>query len=74
MTNKKSRKDIKKSQKELYRLKELLKKLEIRPCQGDADLRQKDEEVKMLKREIDDLEKETNQFVLFVDDAVSIKI
>ena len=60
MTDKKSQKDIKKIKKELYRLKEILKKLELRPCQGDRDLKQKDEEVEILNREIYDLGKETN--------------
>ena len=60
MTDKKSQKDIKKIKKELYRLKEILKKLELRPCQGDRDLKQKDEEVEILNREIYDLVKETN--------------
>jgi len=74
MTDKKTRKDIKKIQKELYRLKEMLKKIELRPCLGDADLKQKDEEVKMLKREIYALEKDTNQFVLFMERGESLKI
>ncbi len=73
MTDRKSRKDIKKIQKELYRLKEILKKIELRPCHGDADLKKKDEEVKMLKREIYDLEKETNLFVLFMERGESKK-
>ena len=60
MTDKKSQKDSKKIKKELFRLKEILKKLEIRPCQGDRDLKQKDEEVEILNREIYDLVKETN--------------
>ena len=60
MTDKKSQKDIKKIKKELYRLKETLKKLELRPCQGDRDLKQKDEEVEILNREIYNLVKETN--------------
>jgi len=67
MMNKKSRKNIKEAQKELYRLKDLLKKIELRPCSGDADLRQKEDEIKMLKREIYDLEKETNRLVLFIE-------
>ncbi|MFC1535239.1 hypothetical protein ACFLZG_07675 [Thermodesulfobacteriota bacterium] len=74
MRDKKSRKDIKKMKNELNRLKELLKKLELRPCRGDADLKQKDEEVQMLKRTIYDLERETNIFVIFTEHGESIKI
>jgi hypothetical protein len=65
--DKKSRKTIKEIQKELNRLKDLLKEAELRPCHGDADLRQKQEEMEILKREIYDIEKETNKLVLFID-------
>ena len=74
MVDKKSIKDIKKVQKKLYRMKELLKKMELKPCHGDADLRQKDEDIKILKREIYDIEKETNQFALFLERGESIEI
>ena len=43
MADKKSRQDIKQNQKKLYGLKEKLKKLELRPCQGDTDMKQKNE-------------------------------
>ena len=65
MANKKSRKSIKEIQRELLRLKNLLKVVELRPCHGDADLRQKEEEIKILQREIYDIEKETNRLILF---------
>lgn len=68
MKEKKPRKrNIKEIQKELYRLKDLLKKIELRPCHGDSDLRQKEEEVRMLKREIYDIEKETNKYAIFME-------
>lgn len=66
MMNKKSRKNIKTIQKELHRLKGLLKVIELRPCHNDAGLREKEEEIKMLKREIYDVEKEANKLVLFI--------
>ena len=65
MMNKKFQKNIKEIQKELDRLKDLLKAAELRPCQGDADLKQKEEEIKILQREIYDMEKETNKLILF---------
>jgi hypothetical protein len=74
MTDKKFQKDIKKIKKELYRSKEQLKELELRPCQGDADLKQKDEEIKMLKREIYKLETKTNQFKLYFERGGPLKI
>ena len=67
MMNKKSRKHIKEAQKELHRFKDLLKKIELRPCHGDADLRQKEDEIKMLEHDIYELEKETNRLVLFIE-------
>ena len=65
--NKKSRKSVKEAQKELQRFKDLLKETEIRPCHGDADLRQKEDEIKMLELEIYELEKKTNRLVLFIE-------
>ena len=40
---------------------------EIRPCYGDADLRQKEDKIKMLEHDIYELEKETNKLVLFIE-------
>ncbi len=56
-----SRKNLKKIQKEMERLKEVYKKLELRPCHTDAELEKKDKELRMLKNEIYKLEREVNQ-------------
>lgn len=66
MTDKKDRNNIKKVQKEVNKLKEKLKKAELFPCRGDSELKQKDENIQMLKREIYKLEKEANLFSLFI--------
>lgn len=66
MAKNKAKNSIKKIQKEITRLKVELDKLEIRPCQGDADMKKKDEDIILLKREIYDLEKEANQFAIFI--------
>ena len=66
MIGKKARKGIMKIQKEIDRLKEGIKKIELRPCHGDADLKQKDEELVMLRREIYELEKEANLFSIYI--------
>ena len=63
--------NLKEARKELLKLKALLKNIELRPCRGDADLRQKEKEIKMLEREIYDLEKETNRLVLFIEGGLS---
>lgn len=67
MMNRKSRKNIKDIQKELVRLKGLLKAIELRPCHGDVGLRKKEEEIHMLKREIYSVEKEANKLILFIE-------
>jgi hypothetical protein len=67
MKNKKDLNNIKRIQKEVNRLKEKLKKAELVPCRGDSELRQKDERIQMLKREIYSLEKEANLFLLFIN-------
>jgi len=66
MIKKKDQKTVKKIQKQIAFLKEELKKIELRPCKGDADIKQKEEEIFMLKREIYDLEKDANQYAIFV--------
>jgi septal ring factor EnvC (AmiA/AmiB activator) len=66
MVDRATRKKLKKIQKEINRLKKELMKLELRPCHGDADLNKKDEDVRMLRREIYQLEKEANRYVLYV--------
>lgn len=66
MVKKKKDKTVKKIQKEIALLKEKLKKIELRPCRGDADLKKKEQEVFNLKREIYELEKEANQYAMFV--------
>jgi hypothetical protein len=55
----------KKIQKEIKRLREELNKVELRPCSGDLELKQKEKEILKLKRDIYELEREANQFELF---------
>jgi hypothetical protein len=64
--DKRTRKNFKRIQKEINKLKAQLSKIELRPCHGDADIRQKDNELRMIKREIYELEKEANQYALYV--------
>jgi mRNA-degrading endonuclease RelE of RelBE toxin-antitoxin system len=58
---KEARKNLKKLFKKIEKLKGHIKKAELRPCRSDAELRQKDEYIQGLKREMYDLEKEGNQ-------------
>jgi hypothetical protein len=55
----------KKIHKEIKRLREELNKVELRPCGGDLELKQKEEEILKLKRDIYELEREANKFELF---------
>lgn len=66
MVDRTTRKTLKKIQKDVNRLKKELMKIELRPCHGDADLKKKDEDISVLKREIYQLEKEANRYVLYV--------
>ena len=64
--DKETRKKLKRIQKEIGRFKGELKKMELRPCHGDAELRQKEEDLKIMKREIYELEKEANQLAMYM--------
>ena len=66
MGAKNRQKEIKKIQKEIERLKIELRKIELRPCHGDAELKSKDEEVLILKKEIYELEKSANQVAIYI--------
>lgn len=55
----------KKIQKEIKRLRDELKKAELRPCSGDLEIKQKEKEILTLKHDIYELEREANQFELF---------
>ena len=61
-----TRKNIKKIQKEIEKLKRHMNKVELQPCHGDAELKEKEQTIKALKREIYELETEANQFAMFV--------
>ena len=60
------RKNIKEIQKEIERLKKEFQKVELRPCHSDAELKEKYEDIKLLKNMIFQLEKEANEFALYI--------
>ena len=64
--DKATRKNLKKIQKQIKKFKHELEKIELRPCNSDAELKQKEEDITLIKREIYELEKEANQFTLYV--------
>jgi len=64
--DKTTRKNLKKIQRRIKKFKHDLKKIELRPCNSDAELKQKEEDISIIKREIYELEKEANQFALYV--------
>ena len=55
----------KKIQKEMKRLRDELRKVELRPCSGDLELKQKEKDIIKLKRDIYELVRKANQFQLF---------
>ena len=54
---------LRKTEKQIKDSYEILKKLELRPCQGDSDLRQKALEIEELKSQISSLEKERDDYL-----------
>ncbi len=62
MANKASKRVIKKIQNEIDQLKKEFKEMEIRPCQGDADLEQREKDLKVLKEQIYKLEREVDKY------------
>ena len=73
MAEKNPKSSLKKTQRIISQLKEKLKKLEIRPCRGDADMIKKDEDILLLRNKIHELEKELNQFAFFISGTGSNK-
>ncbi|MFC1580626.1 hypothetical protein ACFL4N_06885 [Thermodesulfobacteriota bacterium] len=68
MTGKAEKKRLKEIQKEIKALRKEMANNEFRPCQCDADLRQKDEDLKMLRAKILALENEKDRFMLKAGD------
>jgi hypothetical protein len=64
MIDKETRKRLKRIQKEIKQLKKEYKKMECHPCQNDAELREKDNNLRMLMDKIYALEKEQDRFIL----------
>ena len=62
MVNKASKRVIKKIQNEIDQLKKEFKEMEIRPCQGDADLEQREKDLVVLKKQIYELEREVDKY------------
>lgn len=62
-SNKNRKKIIKGLQKELDELIEEHIKMELRPCRGDTDLRQRENDLKMLEEKIRTVEKDLNKYI-----------
>jgi hypothetical protein len=64
--DKETRKKVKRIEKAITRLKKELKNMELRPCHSDAEIQEKGEDLRTLKLEIYGLEKEANQYILYI--------
>ena len=64
MIDKDSKRKLKRIQKEIKKLKREVDKTELRPCQCDADLKQKEEDLKILGEKMRSLEKEQDRYIL----------
>ena len=63
MLTKDSQKKLKQIQKKISILEKERLKIEFRPCRGDSDLKQKDEDFLVFRQKMLALEKERDQFV-----------
>ena len=64
MTDRQSKeKTVKQIQKEIEKLRDEYKKMELRPCHGDLDLVQRDKDLGVLKDKIYALEKERDTYL-----------
>jgi hypothetical protein len=64
MINRDIRRNLKRIKKEIKELKKRYKRMEFRPCQNDAELRKKDDDLRELIYKIDTLEKKQDRFIL----------
>jgi uncharacterized protein with von Willebrand factor type A (vWA) domain len=63
LSKKNTKKTIKELQKELDELIEEHIKMELRPCRGDTDLRQREKDLEMLEEKIRAVEKDLNKYI-----------
>ena len=64
MIDKKTRKKLKQIEKEISQLQKQIKKLGLRPCRNDSELKQKDEDIKALRKKAYHLEKKHDRYIL----------
>ncbi|GAJ13754.1 unnamed protein product [marine sediment metagenome] len=64
MIDKETQKKLKQIKKEISKLQKQMKKLEFRPCRNDAELKQKDNDIKALREKVHQLEKEHGRYIL----------
>lgn len=64
MLDRENKRKLNRIKKEIKELKKRYKKMEFRPCQNDAELRKKDDDLRGLMDKIDTLEKEQDRFIL----------
>jgi septal ring factor EnvC (AmiA/AmiB activator) len=64
MIDKETKKRLKKIQKEIKKVRREISKAELRPCQNDADLKNKEKELVRLGDQLRALEKEQDRYIL----------
>ena len=64
MIDKEAKKRLKRLQEKIKELKKDLHKLELHPCQNDAELKQKEQDLKELGDKLRQLEKERDRYIL----------
>ena len=63
MPDKIAKKKIKKLNKKIKEFEKAYHRMEMRPCKGDKDLKQRDVDLRMLRVQIYDLERERDSLI-----------
>jgi len=63
MTDRKTKKELKKLNKEMAEFERLYDELEINPCKNDVELKEKDQALKELREEIHELERRRDRLM-----------
>ena len=71
MPDKKTKQKIKKLNKELQELEKAYHRMEMRPCKGDKELKQKDIDLRLLREQIHALEIEQDSLIYTWGDKAS---
>ena len=73
MPDKNAKQRIKKLNKKIQEFEKAYHRMEMRPCKGDKDLKQKDIDLRMLREQIHALERERDSLIYIAGSGIEIK-